>query len=41
MRATLIGAVVGGGVAMYKGWRVWLGVVVGALIGGVINNNIK
>ncbi len=41
MRATLIGAVVGGGVAIYKGWRVWLGVVVGALIGGVINNNIK
>jgi len=41
MRATLIGAVVGGGVAIYKGWRVWMGVVVGALIGGVINKNIK
>jgi hypothetical protein len=41
MRSTLIGAVVGGGVSMYKGWRIWLGVVVGALIGGVINKNIK
>jgi len=41
MRATLVGAVVGGGVSVYKGWRVWLGVVVGALIGGVINKNIK
>ena len=41
MRATLIGAVVGGGVSVYKGWRIWLGIVVGALIGGVINKNIK
>ena len=41
MRATLVGAVLGGGVSMYKGWRIWLGVVVGALIGGVINKNIK
>ena len=41
MRSTLVGAVVGGAVSVYKGWRVWLGVVVGALIGGVINKNIK
>ena len=41
MRATLLGGVIGGGVAMYKGWKVWLGIVVGALIGGVINKNIK
>jgi len=37
IRATLVGAVVGGGIAVYSGWKVWLGIVVGALIGGVVN----